>query len=131
MRRRSHRVQRARHRERGAGTSGAQFVSAISQLQMLTRQWVQRTAGYDAVLSPTLAAPPVPVGGVSFHHCRTMHWSGPNTSGHVRRAYVNAWQTPPVRRASRAYSRIRVVMSSMLLREPKPRYNRVSPARLR
>lgn len=49
-------------RERGAGTTGAQFVGAISQLQMLTRQWVQRTAGYDAVLSPTLASPPVPVG---------------------------------------------------------------------
>jgi amidase len=49
-------------RERGAATSGAQFVGAISQLQMLTRQWVTRTAGYDAVLSPTLASPPVPVG---------------------------------------------------------------------
>ncbi|HST65702.1 MAG TPA: amidase family protein [Mycobacteriales bacterium] len=47
---------------KGAGTSGAEFVGAISQLQMLTRQWVARTAGYDAVLSPTLAAPPVPVG---------------------------------------------------------------------
>jgi amidase len=49
-------------REKGAGTTGAQFVGAISQLQMLTRRWVARTAGYDAVLSPTLAAPPVPVG---------------------------------------------------------------------
>lgn len=49
-------------RERGAGTTGAQFVGAISQLQMLTRQWIMRTAAYDAVLSPTLASPPVPVG---------------------------------------------------------------------
>jgi amidase len=46
----------------GAGTTGAQFVGAMSQLQMLTRQWVQRTAQYDAILSPTLASPPVPVG---------------------------------------------------------------------
>ena len=34
----------------------------MAQLQMITRQWVLRTAQYDAVLSPTLASPPVPVG---------------------------------------------------------------------
>jgi amidase len=34
----------------------------MAQLQMTTRQWVLRTAQYDAVLSPTLASPPVPVG---------------------------------------------------------------------
>jgi amidase len=49
-------------RARGAATSGAEFVGALSQLQMLTRQWITRTAGYDAVLTPTLASPPVPVG---------------------------------------------------------------------
>jgi amidase len=49
-------------RERGAATSGPEFVQAMARLQMLTRQWVVRTAGYDAVLSPTLASPPVPVG---------------------------------------------------------------------
>jgi amidase len=49
-------------RGRGAGVTGAQFVGAISQLQMLTRQWITRTAGYDAILSPTLASPPAPVG---------------------------------------------------------------------
>jgi hypothetical protein len=42
---------------------------------------------------------PVPVGAASIHHCRTMHKSGPNVSDHVRRAYINEWQAPPVARA--------------------------------
>lgn len=49
-------------RDRGAATTGAQFVGAIARLQMLSRQWIARTHRYDAVLSPTLASPPVPVG---------------------------------------------------------------------
>jgi amidase len=49
----------------GAKTTGAEFVGAMAQLQMLTRQWIMRTAQYDAVLSPTLASPPVPVGWFS------------------------------------------------------------------
>jgi amidase len=49
-------------RARGAAVSGAEFLGAISRLQMLTRHWIARTAGYDAVLSPTLGSPPVPVG---------------------------------------------------------------------
>ncbi len=49
-------------REQGAATSGPQFVGALARLQMLSRQWVQRTAPYDAVLTPTLALPPAPVG---------------------------------------------------------------------
>ena len=42
---------------------------------------------------------PVPIGGISIHHNRTLHVSGPNTTGRVRRAYVNAWSPPAVRRA--------------------------------
>jgi len=49
-------------RERGAATSGPEFIQAMARLQMLTRQWIARTAAYDAILSPTLASPPVPVG---------------------------------------------------------------------
>ena len=45
---------------------------------------------------------PIPVGGASFHHCRTIHGSGPNTTGHVRRAVINEWQAPPARRATPA-----------------------------
>ncbi len=43
---------------------------------------------------------PIPVGGASFHHCRTIHGSGPNVSDHVRRAYINEWQAVPVQRAT-------------------------------
>jgi len=43
---------------------------------------------------------PIPIGGASFHHCRTIHGSGPNTSHQPRRAYVNEWQAAPVRRAT-------------------------------
>lgn len=48
-------------------------------------------------VDPSQAVPrPVEIGGASFHHCRTMHWSGPNRTDHVRRAYVNEWQKVPV-----------------------------------
>ncbi|HYT10253.1 MAG TPA: amidase [Mycobacteriales bacterium] len=49
-------------RERGSAVSGPEFVGAVARLQMLSREWIVRAAGYDAVLSPTLASPPVPVG---------------------------------------------------------------------
>ena len=39
-------------------------------------------SGHDAHVSQAL----VPRGGISFHHCRTVHGSGPNISGEPRRA---------------------------------------------
>src|SRR3569833_382063 len=41
---------------------------------------------------------PVPIGGASIHHNRTLHGSGPSTTDRVRRAYVNEWQIVPVKR---------------------------------
>jgi hypothetical protein len=41
---------------------------------------------------------PVPIGGASIHHNRTLHFSGPNTTSNVRRAYINEWQIVPVKR---------------------------------
>jgi ectoine hydroxylase-related dioxygenase (phytanoyl-CoA dioxygenase family) len=41
---------------------------------------------------------PVPIGGASFHHCRTIHGSGPNVSDHPRRVVIAEWQAAPVRR---------------------------------
>jgi hypothetical protein len=41
---------------------------------------------------------PVPVGGASLHHCRTLHGSGPNVSGNVRRAWITEAQMVPVKR---------------------------------
>jgi hypothetical protein len=42
---------------------------------------------------------PLAPGGASFHHCRTLHGSGPNQSARVRRAFAIEWQLAPVRRA--------------------------------
>jgi ectoine hydroxylase-related dioxygenase (phytanoyl-CoA dioxygenase family) len=30
---------------------------------------------------------PLPSGGATFHHCRTLHYTGPNRSNKLRRAY--------------------------------------------
>lgn len=49
-------------RERGAAVTGPQFAAALAGLQMASRQGIMATAGYDAVLTPTLALPPRPVG---------------------------------------------------------------------
>lgn len=42
-------------------------------------------------------AAPAPAGGAVFHHSRTLHSSGPNTTDTVRRAYINEWQLAPAK----------------------------------
>ena len=49
-------------RERGRATSAARFTGALAALQLGTRRAVTATAHCDAVLVPTLAQPPAPVG---------------------------------------------------------------------
>jgi len=49
-------------RERGRRVSGAEYANAVAQLGLISRQSVTATAGFDAVLTPTLALPPRPVG---------------------------------------------------------------------
>lgn len=60
--------------------------------------------GLETIEIPARAAEavplPTPAGGAVLHHRRTLHMSGPNVSDHVRRAYANEWQTPPVPRAA-------------------------------
>lgn len=41
---------------------------------------------------------PVPAGGVSMHHHRVLHSSGPNVTDQARRAYVNVWNSKAVQR---------------------------------
>lgn len=41
---------------------------------------------------------PIPAGGATFHHCRTLHYSGPNTTDHPRRAYILVLGSPPQKR---------------------------------
>ncbi|HEX8681157.1 MAG TPA: phytanoyl-CoA dioxygenase family protein [Ardenticatenaceae bacterium] len=38
---------------------------------------------------------PLPVGGATIHHCRTLHYAGPNTTEQVRRAYIMVFNAPP------------------------------------
>jgi amidase len=49
-------------RGRGRGVSGPELVFAQAYLQVTMRRAMKIMNGYDAVLSPTLASPPVPVG---------------------------------------------------------------------
>jgi amidase len=51
-------------RERGRSYSGPHFVRALTGLQQAARASITATAGYDAVLVPTLAQPPALVGGL-------------------------------------------------------------------
>jgi amidase len=49
-------------RQQGAAVSGPQFLRALQTMQSAARAAVRAHAGYDAVLTPTLAQPPRPVG---------------------------------------------------------------------
>ena len=49
-------------RERGRATSAADFIFAHAQLQIIVRGALSSMNAYDALLTPTLAQPPVPVG---------------------------------------------------------------------
>jgi amidase len=49
-------------RERGRATSAAALVAAQAYLQIVMRMALPVLNAYDAILTPTLAAPPVPVG---------------------------------------------------------------------
>jgi ectoine hydroxylase-related dioxygenase (phytanoyl-CoA dioxygenase family) len=39
---------------------------------------------------------PIPAGGVTIHHCRTIHYAGPNQTDQPRRAYILIFAVPPV-----------------------------------
>jgi amidase len=51
-------------RERGAEISGSDYVAVLAGLQAAARAAVAASEPYDAVLVPTLAAPPLPVGAL-------------------------------------------------------------------
>jgi amidase len=49
-------------RDRGRGITGAQAHAALATLRMAARVEIEATQGYDAILTPTLAQPPLLVG---------------------------------------------------------------------
>jgi amidase len=51
-------------RERGRGATGQQVFSALAALRQAARTEIAATQQYDAVLTPTLASPPLPVGAL-------------------------------------------------------------------
>jgi amidase len=50
--------------ERGRAVSGPAFGLAVAEMRRVAAGMLQRLSGYDAVLTPTLAQPPLPVGAI-------------------------------------------------------------------
>jgi hypothetical protein len=78
-----------------------QFIPGSHRLGMLPHHSIGhdvRVHGLttDDVDERRAVACPLPVGGCTVHHCRTLHYTGPNRSGQVRRAYIMMFQKPPV-----------------------------------
>jgi hypothetical protein len=61
-------------------------------------EFARHVVAAEGVDSSIAVAAPVGAGGAVFHHCRTLHFSGPNRSERVRRAYANEWRLAPVKR---------------------------------
>ncbi len=57
----------------------------------------------DDVDSSQAVACPIPAGGATLHHCRTLHYASPNTTHKPRRAYILVFSAPPSRRAEPAH----------------------------
>jgi ectoine hydroxylase-related dioxygenase (phytanoyl-CoA dioxygenase family) len=48
----------------------------------------------DHLDTDQVVACPIPAGGVTIHHCRTLHYAGPNLSDEPRRAYIQVFGLP-------------------------------------
>lgn len=48
----------------------------------------------DEVDPSSAVACPIPAGGATFHHCRILHYAGPNTTDRPRRAYILVFGGP-------------------------------------
>lgn len=57
-----------------------------------------RLADEGAVDTAAAVAQPIPAGGATFHHCRTLHYTGPNVSDRPRRAMTSIFDGPATRR---------------------------------
>lgn len=50
----------------------------------------------DDVDPSAAVACPIPPGGATFHHCRVLHYAGPNTTDVPRRAYIQVQSASPL-----------------------------------
>ncbi len=48
----------------------------------------------DAFNEDQTVACPIPAGAVTVHHCRTLHYAGPNRTAEPRRAYIQVYGLP-------------------------------------
>ena len=64
--------------------------------------WIHGLVTDDADPSQAVACP-ITVGGVTFHHCRTLDYAGPNATDNPRRAYILVLSGPPQKRDKPAY----------------------------
>ena len=54
----------------------------------------------DEIDEAAAVACPLPAGGATFHHLRTLHYTAPNVTDRPRRAYAIEFETTPVVRTS-------------------------------
>lgn len=52
----------------------------------------------DSVDADEIVPCPIPAGAVTIHHCRTLHYAGPNLSDEPRRAYIQVMGLPTKKR---------------------------------
>ncbi len=76
-----------------------QFIPGSHELEVLPHHTIGRDPRIHGLevdeVDPSAAVPcPVPAGGATIHHCRTLHFSGPNRTGDTRRAYIHTWAAP-------------------------------------
>ncbi|MFC7625505.1 amidase [Microlunatus sp. GCM10028923] len=55
-------------REVGRGVSGLRYAQAVQTAQLITREVAAAWQSYDLILTPTLAQPPMPIGGLRNDH---------------------------------------------------------------
>jgi ectoine hydroxylase-related dioxygenase (phytanoyl-CoA dioxygenase family) len=82
-----------------------QFVPGSHRQEVITHRPIgndPRIIGLEVdapdLSTATAVACPIPAGGATIHHGRTLHYTGPNHSDQPRRAYILMFNTPPRKR---------------------------------
>lgn len=77
-----------------------QFLPGSHALDVVPHRLVDADAHALEVAEPVdedrAVACPIPAGGCTIHHCRTLHYAGPNRSDGPRRAYIMGFSVPAI-----------------------------------